>query len=38
MERLDMRLKNEYLKVVKERYFRAITKREKSQILGEIFL
>jgi len=37
MERLDMRSKNEYLKVVKGRYFRAITKREKSQILGGIF-
>ena len=37
MERLDMRSKKEYLRVVKERYFRAITKREKSQILGGIF-
>jgi len=35
MERMDMHSRNEYLKVVKERYFRAKTKKEKSQILDE---
>lgn len=35
MERMDMHSRNEYLKVIKERYFRAKTKREKSQILNE---
>jgi hypothetical protein len=35
MERMDMHSRNEYLKVVKERYFRARTKKEKSQILDE---
>ena len=35
MERMDMHSMNEYLKVVKERYFMARTRKEKSQILNE---
>jgi len=35
MERMDMHSRNEYLKVVRERYFRARTKKEKSVILNE---
>src|SRR5512136_2306760 len=35
MERMDMHSRNEYLKVVKEKYFKAKTKKEKSQILDE---
>ena len=35
MERMDMHSSNEYLKVVKERYFMARTRKEKSQILNE---
>ena len=35
MERMDMHSRNEYLKVMRERYFKAKTKKEKSQILDE---
>ena len=35
MERMDMHSRNEYLKVVRERYFGVRTKKEKSQILDE---
>ena len=37
MERMDMHSRNEYLKVVvvKEKYFRARTKKDNSQILDE---
>jgi len=35
MERMDMHSRKEYLKVARERYFRAGTKKEKSQILDE---
>lgn len=35
MEKMDMHSRNEYLKVLKERYLKAKTKREKSQILDE---
>jgi len=35
MERMDMHSKNEYLKVLKEGYFKAESKKEKSQILDE---
>jgi hypothetical protein len=35
MERMDMHSRNEYLKVMKERYFKAKRKKEKSQILDE---
>jgi len=35
MERMDMHSRSEYLKVARERYFRARTKKEKSQILDE---
>jgi len=35
MERMDMHSRNEYLKVLRERYFKAKTKKEKSQILDE---
>jgi hypothetical protein len=35
MERMDMHSRNEYLKVLRGRYFNAKTKKEKSQILDE---
>ena len=35
MQRMDMHSRNEYLKVLKESYFKAKTKKEKSQILDE---
>ncbi len=35
MERMDMHSKNEYLKVLRGRYLKAKTKKEKSQILDE---
>ena len=35
MERMDMHLRNEYLKVLRERYLEAITRKEKSRILDE---
>ncbi|MCL0084768.1 hypothetical protein M1N69_01245 [Thermodesulfovibrionales bacterium] len=35
MERMDMHSRNEYLKVLREKYLKARTKREKSQILDE---
>lgn len=35
MERMDVHSRNEYLKVARERYFRARPKKEKSQILDE---
>ncbi len=35
MERMDVRSRNEYLKVLRERYFRAGTKKEKSRLLDE---
>jgi hypothetical protein len=35
MERMDMYSRNEYLKVLRERYLKAKTKKEKSQILDE---
>jgi len=35
MERMDMHSRNEYLKVLREKYLRAKTKKEKSLILDE---
>ena len=35
MERMDTHSRNEYLKVLKEGYFKAGSKKEKSQILAE---
>jgi hypothetical protein len=35
MERMDMHSRNEYLKVLRERYLRADTRKEKSRILDE---
>jgi hypothetical protein len=35
MERMDMHSRNEYLKVIKESYFRAKTKKEKTALLDE---
>jgi hypothetical protein len=35
MERMDMHSRNEYLKVLRERYLEAITRKEKSRILDE---
>ena len=35
MERMDMHSRNEYLNVLKENYFKAKTKKEKSQLLDE---
>ncbi len=35
MERMDMHSKNEYLKVLRGRYLKAKTKKEKSLILDE---
>ena len=35
MERMDMHSKNEYLKVLRESYFKANTRKEKSRILDE---
>ena len=37
MERMEMHSRNEYLKVLRERYFKAKTKKEKSQILDEYY-
>ena len=35
MERMDMHSRNEYLKVIKESYFKAKTKKEKTALLDE---
>ena len=35
MERMDMHSRNQYLKVLRERYLKARTKKEKTQILDE---
>jgi hypothetical protein len=35
MERMDMHSRNEYLKVIRERYYKAKRKKERSQILDE---
>jgi hypothetical protein len=35
MEKMDMHSKHEYLKVLKEGYLKAESKKEKSQILDE---
>ena len=35
MERMDMDSRNQYLKVLRERYLKARTKKEKAQILDE---
>jgi len=35
MERVDMLSKNQYLKVLREEYFKAKTRKQKSQILDE---
>jgi hypothetical protein len=35
MERMDMHSKNEYLKVIRERYFPARTRKEKTLLLDE---
>ncbi|MFW6102187.1 MAG: hypothetical protein ACOC6O_00840 [Chloroflexota bacterium] len=35
MERMDMHSRNEYLKVIKDSYFKAKTRKEKTQLLGE---
>jgi len=35
MERMDMHSRNEYLKVIREKYFKARSKKERSQILNE---
>ena len=35
MERMDMRSRNEYLKVLRERYLEAETRKEKTWILDE---
>ena len=35
MERMDMQLRNQYLKVLRERYLKAKAKKEKTQILDE---
>ncbi|MFP4641291.1 MAG: hypothetical protein ACOC6S_01175 [Chloroflexota bacterium] len=35
MEKMDMHARNEYLKVLRERYFKARTKREKTALLDE---
>jgi len=35
MERMDMHSRNEYLKVLREKYLKAKTKKEKSLILDE---
>jgi len=35
MERMEMHSRNEYLKVIREKYFKVRTKKEKSQILNE---
>jgi len=35
MERMDMHSRNEYLKVLKEKYLKAKSKKERSQILNE---
>ena len=35
IERMDMHSRNEYLKVLKERYLKAKMRKEKSQILDE---
>ena len=38
MERMDMHSRNEYLKVLRERYLKAKTRKEKSRILDEYCL
>jgi len=35
MERMDMHSRNEYLKVIRERYFPARTRKEKTLLLDE---
>jgi hypothetical protein len=35
MEKMDMHSRNEYLKVIKENYFKAKTKKEKTELLDE---
>jgi len=35
LEKMDMHARKEYLKVLRERYFKARTKREKTEILNE---
>lgn len=35
MEKMDMYSRNQYLKVLRERYLKAMTKKEKTQILNE---
>ena len=35
MERVDMHLKNEYLKVIREKYFRVRPRKEKTLLLDE---
>jgi len=35
MEKMDMHSKNEYLKVIRERYFPARTRKEKTLLLDE---
>jgi len=35
MERMDVQPRNQYLGVLKERYLRARTKKEKAEILDE---
>ena len=35
MERMDMHSRNEYLKVIKENYFKAKTRKEKTELLDE---
>jgi hypothetical protein len=37
MERMDMHSRNEYLKVLRGRYLKAKTRKEKSRILDESF-
>lgn len=38
MERMDMHSRDEYLRVIKERYFRARARKEKTQLLDEYCL
>ena len=37
MERMDMQSRNQYLKVLRERYLKVKAKKEKTQILDESF-
>ncbi|MFP3974806.1 MAG: hypothetical protein ACLFVK_01105 [Dehalococcoidia bacterium] len=37
MEKMDMHARNEYLKVLRERYFKARNKREKTEVLDEYY-